>query len=121
MVKLVNRVPRDTYTYLVEGYFANGLPSFRNQVLSRYPKFVRSLQMSNCKEVRVLASLVKSDPRSTTNRNIQYLKLLTKFNAPQELWRVGFLDKLRMARKQKFLNVEDMEKISAMLNSLCNT
>ena len=96
--------------------------------------------MSNCKEVRVLASLVKSDPRSTTNRNIQYLKLLTKLDAPQdysswriraelpiqsvpgaELWRVGFLDKLRMARKQKFLNVEDLEKISAMLNSLCNT
>ena len=140
MVKLVHRVPRDTFTYLVEGYFANGLPSLRNQVLSRYPKFIRSLQVSNCKEVRVLASLVKSDPRSTTNRNIQYLKLLTKLNAPQEysswrirtelpirsvpeaeLSRVGFLDKLRIEKKQKFLNVNDMEKISAMLDSLCNT
>ena len=42
-VKLVYGVPRNTFTYLVEGYFAAGQTSLRNQILSRYSGFYRKL------------------------------------------------------------------------------
>ena len=42
-VKLVHGVPRSTFTYLVEGYFASGLTSLRNQILSRYSGFHQGL------------------------------------------------------------------------------
>ena len=50
-VKLVYRVPRSTYTYLVEGYLAATQTSLRNQIVSRYPGFYRSLMCSPSKEV----------------------------------------------------------------------
>ena len=52
-VKLVFGVPRNTYTYLVEDFLASGYTSLRNQILSRYPGFFRSLLGSPSKEVRV--------------------------------------------------------------------
>ena len=42
-VKLCYGVPRNTYTYLVEGWFAADMTSLRNQVLSRYAGFYRKL------------------------------------------------------------------------------
>ena len=42
-VKLVFNIPRSTFTYLIEGYFAVDHLSLRNQVLSRYPTFYRNL------------------------------------------------------------------------------
>ena len=41
-VKLIYDVPRSTFTYLVEGYFAKGFVSLRNQVISRYSNSSRS-------------------------------------------------------------------------------
>ena len=38
-VKLVYGVPRNTFTYLVEGYFAADQTSLRNQIMSRYSGF----------------------------------------------------------------------------------
>ena len=63
-VKLVWGVPRSTFTYLVEGHLAGGQMSLRNQILSRYSGFFRGLLSSPSREVRLLARLVKSDPRS---------------------------------------------------------
>ena len=76
-VKLTFSLPRNTFTYLVEGYLAADQTSLRNQVLSRYPGFYRNLLNSPSKEVRILARLVANDPRSNTCKNLRYLKELT--------------------------------------------
>ena len=36
-------------------------------------------------------------------------------------WRIGLLDKLLMLRRQKYLRVEDNQRITAMIESLCST
>ena len=140
MVKLLYEVPRSTFTYLVEGYFAAGHPSLRNQILSRYPGFYRTLLNSPSKEVRVLSRIVSEDPRSSTFSNLKYLEKITGLIRPQlcsaakvsqalpvrevpesDGWRIGLLDKLLMLRRQKYLRVEDNQRITAMIESLCST
>jgi hypothetical protein len=76
-VKLVWEVPRSTFTYLVEGHLAGEQLSLRNQILSWYPGFFRGLLSSPSREVRLLARLVKDDPRSTTCRNLRYIRQMT--------------------------------------------
>ena len=51
-VKLTYGFPRNTFTYLVEGFLAADFTSLRNQVLSRYPGFFRNLLNSPSKEVK---------------------------------------------------------------------
>ena len=68
-VKLVHEVPRNTFTYLVEGFFASEESSLRSQILTRYPGFLKKLQSSPCKEIRMLVRMVQVDPRSTTCKN----------------------------------------------------
>ena len=140
MVKLLYEVPRSTFTYLVEGYFAAGHPSLRNQILSRYPGFYRTLLNSPSKEVRVLARIVSEDPRSSTFSNLKYLERVTGLIRPQfcsaakvsqalpvkenpesEKWRIGLLENLLMLRRQRYLRVEDSQRITAMIESLCIT
>ena len=72
-VKLVHGLPRNTFTYLVEGFLSGSQVSLRNQALSRYPGFYRGLLNSPSKEVKMLARMVSRDPRSTTCRNLKYL------------------------------------------------
>ena len=139
-VKLLYGVPRSTFTYLVEGHLAREHPSFRNQILSRYPAFFRNLLQSPSKEVRVLASMVSSDPRSPTCTNLRYLQKMTGLAAPQhfssarirvelpvkkvpetEKWRLGLLDNLLKMKKERFMKVEDSKAICAMIDSLCST
>ena len=57
--------------------------SRKNQVLSRYPGFYRSLLNSPSREVRILARIVAADPRSTTCTNLRYLERLTNLDMPQ--------------------------------------
>ena len=99
-VKLVWGVPRSTFTYLVEGYFAGDQTSLRNQILSRYPGFFRGLLSSPSKEVRILARMVKDDPRSTTCRNLRFLRQKTLMQQAESYssWRVK--DALGMQRIQ---------------------
>ena len=138
-VKLVYNVPRSTFTYLVEGFFAAGHMSLRNQVLSRYPGFVQNLLNSPSREVRLLANIVTRDPQSTTCRNIKYLEELTSLSPwdysgqamrkklpvkeipENQNWRVSFMSKLLEMRSQRHLCVEDHAKISTWLDSLCST
>ena len=82
-IKLVYGVPRNTYTYLVEGFLAKDQPSLRNQVLSRYPGFYRKLQSSPSKEVRMLVNMVSTDPRPNTCKNLRYLREKTGLEQPQ--------------------------------------
>ena len=138
-VKLIYDVPRSTFTYLVEGYFAKGFVSLRNQVISRYSNFFQKLLNSPSREVRLLAHIVSRDPASVTAKNIKYIQELTKLSvwdfAPwkikealpvktvpeNEMWRLRLLGHLLDCRRCKHVCVEDSKKICAMLHSLCNT
>ena len=139
-VKLINEVPRSTYTYLVEGFLADSQTSLRNQILGRYPAFYRKLLNSPSKEVRILARMVSSDPRSTTCRNLKYLRMTTKLDKiedysswrvkaalpvekvpERELWRLGLLSSLLNMKTEKHLKVQDSKQICSMIDSLCNT
>ena len=139
-VKLINGVPRSTYTYLVEGFLADSQTSLRNQILGRYPAFYRKLLNSPSKEVRILARMVSSDPRSTSCRNLKYLRTTTKLDKiedysswrvkaalsvekvpERELWRLGLLSSLLNMKTEKNLKVQDSKQICSMIDSLCNT
>ena len=52
-VRLAWNVPLTTHTWLVEveGYFCDKMQSLKNQILSRYPKFVKKLLESPSKEI----------------------------------------------------------------------
>ena len=139
-MKLTFGLPRDTFTYLVEGFFAFSQTSLRNQVLSRYPGFYRNLLNSPSREVRILSRIVTSDPRSPTCANLKYLKEMTKLHQPQfysatrvrlalpvqhvpenEKWRLGLLTSLMKVQREKQSRVEDTKHIRGMIESLCNS
>ena len=139
LVKLVNRVPRNTFTYLVEGYFAREKTSLRNQVLARYTSFFHSLLKSPSAEVALLANIVAREPSSNTGDNIAYVKDLTKlspwsFSASRvkaalpsqavpenERWRLGLMTSLVMMRNKRYASSEDFKQVVAMIDSLCNS
>ena len=98
------------------------------------------LLSSPSREVRILARVVASDPRSTTCRNLRYLERMTHLNQPQfcsslkvrealpvqhvpekEQWRLGLLSSLMKVKSEKYARVEDMKHICAMLDSLAST
>ena len=138
-VKLVNRIPRNTFTYLVDGYFAQYQISLRNQVLSRYTGFFHMLLKSPSKEVALLANIVGREPSSTTADNIRYIEELTglspwrfspgrikaelpRMTVPErEGWRLGLLTSLINMRYERYVRVEDMKQVIAMIDSLCNS
>ena len=136
-VKIVYDVPRNTFTYLVEGFLAASLVPMRNQLLSRYAGFVRKLLSSASREVRGLAKLVMNDPRSTTCTNLRLLRLKSGIREPQkfashivreklpimyvpkeETWRLGLLEALLKIKSEKFMCGEDMQAITAQITSL---
>ena len=139
-VKLVHEVPRSTFTYLVEGFLAKDQTSLRNQTLSRYPGFFRNLLSSPSKEIRMLVRIIQDDPRSTTCQNLRYLRKLTNLESAEtysswrirkelpeksvpevESWRLGLLAELMRVRQNKYLEVEDSKRVTAMIESLCST
>ena len=124
----------------MEGLLAEDQTSLRNQILARYPGFYRKLLTSPSKEVRVLARMVASDPRSTTCRNLRYLRevtgkdniewfasfrvreyLVVKKVPEKEMWRVGLLNSLLGLWSEKYMMVQDSKCICAMIDSLCST
>ena len=136
---MIHKIPRNSYTYLVEGFFAAEHSTLRNQVLSRYTRFFQNLLRSPSKEDRLLANIVARDPQSTTFKNVKYIgKLALKspwdYSAlvigkelpvqqvpDNQRWRIGFITKLMEMRKEKYLSVEDSARVSAWLDSLCST
>ena len=139
-VKLVYGVPRSTYTYLVEGFLAKGQPSLRNQVLSRYSGFYRKLLNSPSKEVRMLVRMVSTDPRFTTCKILKYLREKTGFEKTEiysswrvmdalpvqtvptnQMWTPGLLSKLMNMKHNKFIEVQDNKRITAMIDRICST
>ena len=138
-VKLIHRIPRSTFTYLVEGHFVAGHTTLRDAVLSRYPGFLQGLLSSPTHEVRVLARVVVNDPGSVTRMNVRYLTELTELsprtntksmisvNLPvlavpaTESWRLRLIDTLVTQRRDKYLELKDLVTVAGMLDSLCNS
>ena len=137
---MVYGVPRSTFTYLIEGFFAAGQASLRNQILSRYSGFYQSLLQSPSREVRVLSRIVRSDPRSSTCLNLRYLTQKTGLSKPEqfssarirmalpvqvvpdnEKWRLGLITRFMKMKAEKHLRVADSKHITAMMDSLCST
>ena len=135
----MNRVPRNTFTYLVEGYFAKQQTSLRNQVLARFTGFFQSLLKSPSAEVSLLANIVARDPSSTTADNISYIREVTKLSPwsfsparikaalpsldvpDKEKWRLGLLSSLLKMRKERYFNSEETKQMDGMIDSLCNS
>ena len=138
-VKLTHNVPRSTFTYLVEDFFADKETSLRNQVTARYPGFIHSLLQSPCPEVRVLCRVASADPDSTKNANIQYVKDVTGYSPkeysssviksslprvrvpPEQQWRLGLLSSLLSLRLEKHQSCEETARVEAMIVSFCST
>ena len=139
-VKHAYNVPLNTFTYIVEGYLAESMTTLRNKVLAQYAGFFRKLLESPSREVRGMAKLVSSDPRSTTCRNLRLLShrsglrkpyefssmrikrsLQSQVVPPKETWRIGLLNVLFEIRSKKLYQSEEFSSITAMINSLCST
>ena len=73
--KLCWNLPRNTSVYFVENLLSCGIPSIRQQVLTRYVKFYRSLRDSPSKEVAVISRIVGTNASSNTGRNMLNITL----------------------------------------------
>ena len=138
-VKLTHGVPRNTFTYLTEGFLAGKETSLRNMVLGRFPGFLHSIMESPSPKVYFLARVMVADRGSVTRDNVDYVKgvcglsplqysgrmikgALPMQTVPQEQqWRLGLLSSLLSLRREKYLNQEDTDRVEAMLVSLCTT
>ena len=138
-VKLIWDVPRSTYTYIVENTLAAGFDSLRNQVYARYVTYFQKLFQSSSKEVRHLVRIVARDARSVTWKNVSLIKEVSglspwdysKWRIKEKLpratvpanneWRLGLLQKLLEMRRQQEFTVEDTDRATQMIDSLCTT
>ena len=87
-----------------------------------------------------MARMVSKDPKSITYRNLKYLEQRSSLNKPElysswrvkeslpvlkvpenEKWRLGMIRTLMKVKKQKYIDVEDMKQVCAMLDSLAST
>ena len=138
--KLCWDVPRGTHTYLVNNLLAVKLQPLRNQALSRYITFYRSLLSSPSKEVAVVARIVGRNSRTTTGLNLLNLRLETKLNpwtcsvksfkdyfleaeeVPEmERWRLPLLEKYLRIRDEQRVSCQDTEYIDGLISSLCTS
>ena len=95
-VKLAWRVPRNTFTFLVDRVLSMGISSVRDSLFRRYGLFLKSLSLSAATEVQVLAAITENDLRSTTGQN--KAKLLD-YQCDKEIplgegWRIPYLNRL---------------------------
>ena len=67
--RLCLNLPGSTHTYFVGNLLPCGLPSIRQQILSRHCKFVRPLMTIPREEVAVLARIACRNASSVTGRN----------------------------------------------------
>ena len=141
-IKLTWSVPRSTRSCLVQQVLASGLTSAKVDILARYGGFFRSLRQSPSQEVSVMANLAGRDLGSATGRNLRLLEESSGLNPwefgssriKQELvkrevvevpatdtWRVKYLGSLLQLKQELFYqgNVEEMERLQSLIDSLC--
>ena len=138
--KLSWNLPRSTHSYFVDSLLSSGMPSTRQQALSRYVKFFRSLLSSPSKEVATIARIIGQNAATTTGKNLLNISLesnlctrsspLSKFQevllknreAPvEEKWRLSLLQSYLKIRQDQLLNCCDTGYIDNLISSLCST
>ena len=140
-VKLTWGCPRATRTFLLQAVLSCGLPSAKAEILGRYPKFFLGLRKSASYEVRVLANLAARDLRTTTGKNLKFVKetsgldpLTANFTeikkaiveneqvevAPVDQWRIPYLEKLLMCMQEFRYRAMDkeQEELKELVDSL---
>ena len=138
-VKLAWDVPRSTHTYFVEGMLGSGFPTIRQQILGRFPKFIKSLLDSPSLEVAVIARVVIRDAKTTTGKNVLNVQLETGLDVVStplskmkemfspvkvpvpDSWKFYLLEKYLKIRKDLQLKCDDTENIDDLISSLCST
>ena len=138
-VKVAWDVPRATHTYLVDNLLSCGLLNVKQQLVSRFVNFFRSLLKSQSTEVKVVASIVARCARSITGRNLKNIQLETKMDPwreeawkirqsvkleevpDREGWRVQYLAKLIRAKQEMETRCEPVEEIERLIGSLCTS
>ena len=137
-VKLSWDVPRSTHTYFVDNLLSCGFPSIRQQILTRYVKFYRTLLKSPSKEVAVVAKIVAANANTTTGSNLLNIRLETRLciktspihkfkevlSNPKpvpstDMWRINLLPKYLEIRKNLQLQCENTKFIDGLIESLC--
>ena len=140
-VKLAWHVPRQTHTYLADNFLCSGQSTVRNDVLSRYTKFVRGLRTSPSMEVSAMFGVVAGDVSTNTGQNLDLirwetgldplssslveLKAALAIGVPavpvMDTWRIEYLSKLLEARGEQYYMGEDSHHLTVLIDSLCST
>ena len=141
-VKLAWGVPRSTHRYFVDNLLSSGIPSLKSSLLSCYMKFHASVTTSESLEVRIVASLISSDLRSTTGLNLHGIRQLCNLDnlgfvsspsvkdimektrievPPQDSWRLPCLQKFLGERFRLQAELEDTSEVDDLINSLCSS
>ena len=138
-VKLAWQTPRATHTYFVDQLLACGFSSVKTDVLARYVNFVAGLRNSPSMEVRVMCGVVAGDVRTTTGRNLSFLRAESGLEplscssgkikavlgsklamAPDmDKWRIKYLAKLLEERGQAHYEGDDVVDLTVLIDSLC--
>ena len=111
----------------------------QTELLSRYVKFFKSLQLSHSPEIQCLAKVVQCDVRSTTQKNISLIKEMSGLDPlstspylvktaikvsvipESDLWRPALLNMLLTRRKEMEVSLMKTEAIQSMIDSLCSS
>ena len=139
-VKMCWDVPRSTHTYFVNNLLGHSFTPLRNQAMTRYIKFYRSLLSSPCKEVAVVSRILRKNAASTTGLNLLNIQLETKLNpwssplskfrehyqikpeVPEvDQWRLPLLEKYLKRRNDQNILCEDTDYITSLITSLCSS
>ena len=140
-VKLAWHVPRQTHTYLADSFLCSGQSTVRNDVLSRYTKFVRGLRTSPSTEVSAMFGVVAGDVSTNTGQNLNLIRWETGLDplssslvelkaalaigvpaVPEmDTWRIDYLSKLLEARGERYYLGEDSHHLTVLIDSLCST
>ena len=137
-MKLSWEVPRGTHTYFVDNLLSCGFPSIRQQILTRYVKFYRTLLKSPSKEVAVVAKIIGDNANTKTGSNLLSIRLETRLsvrtspivkfketlNSPKpgpaiDMWRINLLEKYIHVRNNLQLRCEDTKFIDGLIETLC--
>ena len=138
-VKLIWQLPRSTHSYFIETVLAPTVTSPRVSLMMQFLIFFRSLFDSPCLEIQVLSRLGARDIRTNIGSNLAHVKTesgldpwlyggdrirkeLLKYNRKRvpesDKWRIGYLEKLLAQRLIMHYEMEDVDTVTNLIESL---
>ena len=138
-VKVTWDVPRSTHRFLVDNLLAADFLTVKQDLIGPYVNFFSGLLKSLSPEVRIVASMVGRSARSTTGKNMLGIERETGMDPwtakawsvrkevpraevpPGEGWRVQYLSKLLLARREMMVMCQDVEQVNVLIDSLCSS